>query len=773
MRSSFFLHSLTAVCIVTTAASASGQAIQLFGPVNVRTSTQGTGYGESANTFNSTILNLSCPASPQGKISSSSDGTGNVLVDNFISLGVGEASPVDICQGGTVEGDGQQNCFNSTYKDEASNGTLPSPDPDNFVSTGGVPAIDISSYLSSGTSQVQINLTDTGGYLASSTLYLITNCSSSGVSGPGLVTGNPIPSSNPTSQQLAQNYTFNSANNQQVQFTYDLTVAQNAGTLSIPNQSTPSTGDTLLNPANFSSKYLAGTSFATASCLLHTGETQNGSPACKLYTLTCQIGSNPSQAGALCPTSQQRNEVFQEVFDGPGFTLPDISGTNGLTYHQGVAFIEANERWVGGSCSFDSASGIANLLCPQNILTSFSGPGAYRSGGSGQSPNSDFITVAPVPEDLTTVKVAGATQQNGYWVNTHSPTVNFVSTPPAVASSNNFVPAPIESLTYGISPASSVPQPPAPIAGDTLLPNTGACPAPGGSAPANVFTPPAQSVSVSTDGQYLLHYYAQDCAGTQELKFSQDGSGNWSTTFYTYPINVDTVAPVVATGPTLSPAPSTNYGVANSYLVGQTVTANYSCTDDRSGVVKCGTSTFAPGTLSTGNLSSPVSTSTAGSQTFTVTAQDAAGNTATPVSVTYQVVQAPPVNLSILKVAPATVKQNAQMTYVLTAGNLGKQTAEAVVVTDPLPVGVTYVKATAQQLVCSNGKCSNPASCSFASKTVTCTTPSMTLLTPMLVEIVVSVQASSGTKIKNTATVTSANPEGNGYPQSTATTTVK
>ena len=157
------------------------------------------------------------------------------------------------------------------------------------------------------------------------------------------MTGNPISASNPTSQQLAQNYSFNSTTNQQVQFTYDLTAAQNAGTLSITDQSTPSTGDTPLNPAAFPD-YVNGTSFATANCLTHTGELYNGSPACKLYTLTCQIGSNPTQAGALCPASKQRNEVFQEVFDGPGFTLPDIAGTNGLTYHQGVGFLEAAEK---------------------------------------------------------------------------------------------------------------------------------------------------------------------------------------------------------------------------------------------------------------------------------------------------------------------------------------------------------------------------------------------------------------------------------------------
>ena len=67
---------------------------------------------------------------------------------------------------------------------------------------------------------------------------------------------------------------------------------------------------------------------------------------------------------------------------------------------------------------FDPSSGIANQLCPQNLLTSFSGPGAYKSGGRGESSNSTFITVAPVPEDLTIVSVTG--QRLGYWINSQS-----------------------------------------------------------------------------------------------------------------------------------------------------------------------------------------------------------------------------------------------------------------------------------------------------------------------------------------------------------------
>ena len=772
MKCSVFAQGLAAVCLAATATATLGQnAYQIFTPANVRLSTSGTGYGASAVTFNTKTLNLSCPSPVHATISSTTDGTGNVLVDNYITLSVAGSAPVDICRNGTTENGGrQQNCFNPTYGSEASDGSLTGQDPDGFTASGGVPALDISGSLTPGANQIQIGTVDTGYYLTSSTLYLVTNCTSSGVSGSGQITGNPISSSNPTGQQLTQSYPVNSATDQQTQFTYDLSLAHNAGTLTINNGSTPSSGDDPLDPTTFQSTYLNGTSFGTAQCLTHTGNLYNGSPACVLFTLTCQIGTNPDQAGALCPVSQIRNEQFVDFFDGPAFTLPDIQGTNGLTYHQGVAFLEAKEGWTGGSCVFDPASSIAGLLCPQNVLTSFSGPGAYRSGGSGQSPNSTFITVAPVPEDLTSVTVAG--QHPGYWVNTHSPSVSFLSTPPALSNSS-FVAAPIESITYGLSGTTNVPQPPAPISGDTTLTN-GACPTPGSTPPkATPFSPPPQTVDISADGQYLLHYFAQDCAGTQELQFTQAG-GNWSTSFYTYPINVDTVVPLIVSGPTLSPAPSSIGGVANSYLVGQQVTATYRCTDDRSGIVQCGTSTYPPGTtLDTGNITSPVDTSKAGQHTFTVNAVDAAGNAATPAQVSYNVVSSPPVSLGIVKLAPLLVKHGTQMTYSITAANLGKQTASSVTITDPLPAGVTLVKATAQQLVCSNGKCSNAASCSSSGNTVSCTAPSMTLLTPVFVEIVVNVQATPGTKIKNTATVGSSNPiVPPGNTQSTAITAV-
>jgi hypothetical protein len=631
MRSSVFLQSLATMCIAAAASTVSGQtAVQLFSPANVRVSTQGTGYGANENVFNTTILNLTCTSPIQAKISSTADGTGKVLVDNFITFNEVGGTAADICKNGTVENGNQQNCFNDNYKNQASQGELTGKDPDTFVTTGGVPPIDISSYLTTGAVQAQIGLVDTGSYLDSSTLYLVTNCAFNGVAGPGKVTGNPISKSNPTDQQLTQNFSFNSTNNQQVQFTYDLSEAQNAGSLSITDGTAPTGADTPLNAATFQSTYLKGTSFATGSCLIHTGELYNGAPACKLYTLTCQVGTDPTQKGALCPTSQQRNEIFEDVFDGPSFSLPDVLGTNFLIYHQGVGFLEAKDGWSGGPCVFDSSSNIANLLCPQNLLTSFTGPGAYTSGARGQSSNSTFITVAPVPEDLTVVTVPG--QRLGSWINSSSFKVNFLSVPPALASKNSFVAAPIQSITYGISLASSVPPAGAPVPDDVTVPNT-ACPTPGQSNPpkATPFSAQGEGVSVPADGQYLLHYFAQDCAGTEELKFTKTG-GSWSTAFYTFPINVDTVKPVVQTGPTLSPAPT-----SSGYKVGQKVTATYSCTDDRSGIVQCGSAFYLVGRLNTGTITGLVNTLKVGQQTFTVTAVDAAGNTTTSAPVSYLV----------------------------------------------------------------------------------------------------------------------------------------
>jgi hypothetical protein len=622
-------------------------SIRLFDPVNVRGSATGTGFGSSAVSFNSATLNLNCSASPiTAMLSSSPDNTGNVLVDNNVQVsvtsGTAVSGPVNVCRGGTVESTPSgpsQNCFTSAYQGPASNGQLTGQNPDTFVSTGGVAPIDISGQLLAGPLQIQINLVDTGTFLTSSTLYLNTNCTQSGVSGPATITGNPIPQSNPTPAQLTQNFAFNPTTNQQVQFVYDLSIAQAAGTLSITPATIPTTNDLPYDPTKFQSTLVAGTSFATSSCLIHSGELINGLPACKMFTLTCAVGTGSTGSGAQCPVSSVPNEIFQDVFDGPSFTLPDIATPNGPTFHQGIGFLMASEGWAGGPCTFDPASGLQNLLCPLNLLASFSGPGTYSLIGKTQHPNSTFIPIAQVPEDLTTVTVTG--QQPGGWVNTSTPSITLSSQPPALAGTNlpglaTFVASPIQTITYGISAANSVPSPAAPASTDTVVENSVPCPI-----PTNPSDPPAAPFSTGpqtlneelADGSYLVHYFAEDCAGTEELLFSQNAGGSWSTSYYTYPINVDTMAPVVATGPVLSPSA----GSSGSYTVGQAVTATYSCTDERSGVIRCGSKTFSGTVLNTGAIMSPVDTSAPGSKTYVVTVVDAAGNQSSA-SVPYVVV---------------------------------------------------------------------------------------------------------------------------------------
>ena len=779
----------------TMVAQTTSNSIQLFGPTDVRLSQNGAGNPPNQVIFSSTTVQLNCTAGVpiQATLSSTPDGTGNVLVDNYVNLtvtaGDSTTGPVNVCQGGVSEF-GYNDCFTTGYQTPASQGLLTGQDPDNFTSTGGVPPIDISGSLQPGSVQAKIDLVDTGGFLASSSIYLNTSCSQAGVTGPAEITGNPI---SPT-QGLTQAFSFDSTTNQQIEFVYDLSLAEGAGGLSITDGTIPDVADQPIDPTTFIPVWVPGTSFATSSCLTHTGELlPSGAPACKLYTLECAVGTGANQSGAQCPVSTQPNEIFQEIFDGPGFTLPDITSPNGPTFHQGIGFLMASEGWTGGPCTFDPNSGFGTLLCPQNLLVSFTGPGGYTTSSTGTHPNSSFITVAPVPEDLTTVTVAG--QQPGGWINSDTAMVTLSSQPPTFAGvlspppgAQNFLPTPIQSITYGISLASQLPVPgTSPVPNDITLTNTIACPT--SSSPtqpaAAVFTPAQQSIPIPDgDGMYLLHYFAQDCASTRELKFTQDGTGSWSTAFYTVPINVDTQPPVVATGPTLSPPPSTNYGVPNSYVLNQPVkvTATYSCTDALSGVVSCGTSTFAPGTLNTGNIVSPVKTSSAGSQTFTVNATDAAGNAATPASVTYTVVSPPPaVDLAVADLAPILVSHNGVFAYEIAAANFGANTATGVVVTDTLPPGLTYVNAVPTVFSCSKKGCglsSTGTKCSYAGNTVTCTLTSLDPITWSGLEefnVVLTVRATAavGSKITDTASITCVDPDTHpGNNQSTATTLV-
>jgi hypothetical protein len=637
------LQFLILAAIFTSTAELNAQNTQqLFTPLNVRLSQSGAGYGESQVIFNSNTLTLDCPATPTAYLSSSAsaspaNSSGNVLVDNNVNVTnlTNGNGPVNVCKGG-VNGSSVgpfENCFTSSYQTAANQGTLTGKSPDDSVASGGVPPIDISGMLLAGSQQIKIDLVDEGGYVANSSVYLNTNCTLGGVTGPATISGNTIPASNPTQQQLSQDFKFNTTTDKVIDFKYDLTGA--AGTLTIDSAGVnPIVGDSPLDPVIDYPTKVAGTSFATSICLVHDGEVVDNKAVCKLYTLTCTTGTGSSATGAQCPASSESNEVLQDIFDGPTFELNDIPTTpGGPIFHEGIGFLMATEGWEGGPCTFDPNSNLQTLPCPQNLLTSFTGPGLFSSTGQTTRPNSTFISIAKVPEDLTTVTLTDAqgnplTVGPGNWINNANPYVKLSSQAPnlaysGLAGANAFVPSPIKSITFGVSPANSVPVPGTTTASDTVISNSSDCSDP----TATTFTPDPQAMVGLSDGMHALHYYAQDCAGTEELKFTKDNSGSWSTNFYTFPINVDTVAPSVPSGPTLSPA--------GPYYQGQVVTATFRCTDELSGIVQCGGKNFSS-VADTGTVTATVPTSASGSQTFTVVAKDAAGNQNSQ-SVPYQV----------------------------------------------------------------------------------------------------------------------------------------
>jgi hypothetical protein len=649
--------------LVVTGPALSAQ--QLFGPIYERLS-PGSANADTPYTFGSTALSLTCPA---GKtLALQGPGGGNLLVDNNIIVTVTQGAlssgPQNVCYNGFVYAFAGEplftnHCFNPNGNWPADHQAIlaqnPAVNPDTLAATYGIPQVDLTPLLSSQTFNrnkpliVTISLEDEGIVLVASTINMSTTCTFNGVTGPATLGGTPISGSG--NQGTSQDFNFDTTDNKNVGFGYDVTGA-------LPNiidngeGSIPQVSDLPIDPAQFRPVYVPGTSFATSSCLIHTGELGSDgiTPACKLYTLECLSPHDGSVKGANCPVSSQINEVVQDLFDGPPFTLPNIQTKAGVI-HEGIGFLMASEDWPGNgtNCTFDTASRLQNLPCPLNLLTSFTGPGGFQGTGLTANPNSEFITVYGVPEDLTTVTITG--KNSGNWVKTPTPTITFNTRAPNLIASNsgnsqypyisqgndkvsvpgavNYVPQPIKSITFGFSPANNVPNPvnEATLL-DTVLNNT-ATNCPTGPIPLIVqpnFAPPSQTVSL-LDGQYALHYYAQDCAGTQELNFTMaPGTGVWSTNFYTVPLNVDTKPPTVMI---TSPASG---GV---YTKGQVVQVTYNCTDPNtvqgglntgSGLVTCGTHNYSVGTtFTTGNLQTSFVAGTSGK--FTINVVDGAGNT--------------------------------------------------------------------------------------------------------------------------------------------------
>jgi hypothetical protein len=601
---------------------------QLFVPVDSRVSTYSV-----PTPFGSATVNLSCPSgAPITAVLSSAPtvnsqgGYANIFTDNYIGLTVNSSSRVNVCRNGYTDApEGGTDCFNTAYT--SAYGGLAGQDPDSFASLYGVPALDISSNFSPGPIQANFELLDFGVSLASSSVWLITNCTQTSIAPGGSVTGNPVSSTSPTPDQLTQNFPFDSTVGQRVEFIADYSAAFNAQTLTIADNTIPTVTNQALSPAAWPA-VVNGTSFATTLCVPDLGEVDaSGNPLCKLSTILCTNGMNSTPAGDNCPQSTAKNIRMFHEFDAPSSAVTNLpSGT-------GLGFLMGSDNWPASSCSFIGPE--TGVLCPQNPITAFFGD--FRSGSGGSTTNSTFIVVSGVPLPST---LAAFSPNSSGWSNSNTVNLSFLTAPPSVPAPNNgFVPAAIQTLTYGIDSAAPFPDTSLPIPGDVTLPKTNPviCP----SAPTPGALPFATNDTVTlTEGSHQLHYFATDCAGTEELVYTPNlaNLGNWAS-FKTLTINVDTTLPAVASGPTLSPA--------GPYTLNQSgVIASYGCMDPTgssgaapSGVTVCGppSAPHVGPTPSTGTLTSPVNTSAVGPQTFTVNVQDLAGNVGTPVSVAYSV----------------------------------------------------------------------------------------------------------------------------------------
>jgi uncharacterized repeat protein (TIGR01451 family) len=743
----------------TVALSGASGAIKLFDPINVAKSNPSATLG-TLFAFKSETLAVSCSAEPSAVLSSSPDGLGNVVVDNFLTLNTtNEPQPTpittdnvvgNVCPGnlGNPSDGGQPNCFTSAYQGPAGNTTqLDGQNPDTFANSGngvltggaagGVPPINVSGQFSTDTTNATITLLDGGGKVASSSLFLKTNCSSTGVKTGGTITGNPLDPNNPGS--LAQDFPFNTTPGKHITLTGNFVTAN-----TFDGTTTPTVNDTGLTQPQFAA-LVAGSSAAPALCIRLNGEVADDgvTKLCKAFTITCTDAGGVS-AGVNCPQAAARTLLFETKLDSPD-PVVIAPGT-------GPGLLMGTDNWVGNGTpcgTFGAGDGeVANQLCPQNPLTEFKGTGDPISGSTPRGVNSTFIPVLNMPLPVTTFTTTPPMTATG-WVNSRTVTINFSSQRATYSgpNPNGFTAAPIASFTYGTQ--TSVPDPTFPANGDISFSN-GSCPT-GGAEPFTNNVP----ITFASDGTFNnVHYFATDCANTEELLFTPntEPTVNWAS-YKTVPIKIDTVKPNIG-AITFTPS-----STGNIFGVGQSVHVTFACSDDLSGLAAPCTGTG--GVLSGGLLNT--SASQVGTQTFTVTAVDNAGNVQTS-QVSYQIVGG--ADLVMLNLAPPTVKHGANLTYSIVLVNFGPAIADNVVVKETLPAGETFLSAGFGTVLCSAWGCTDlPAAgtpCAVSGNVVTCNIPTVGLVrnfTGVLVKIVVKVTAPAGTILKAMATETEANTD--------------
>jgi hypothetical protein len=553
--------------------------IGALGAINVlgETDVNPSGPGPFPVTYGSQTLSLSCPAGapPTGTLSSTPDGLGFILEDNYLVVAVngtpvpsGAAPAGNVCTGPDNDGGNLLDCYSDPYRNAASAGSLNGVNADSIASPnngnnalGGQAAgnapINISSFLSSlegTTGSVSFSALDYGGWIAGSSVFLVTNCTNvTTITQPAT----PAPAT----------YTFNQAPDQVV----SQVVALGNNAVITPDTNLAVT-DTPINPADFPA-LVANTSFAVDNCFIMAGETiptqisnvvisggvltltvastrglsfgeavglsglanatfLNGQtititglgtnantvtanftyanysatdtgtlaiPACKQYQILCTTPANPIPSGANCPVSTARDEFYSAVFNPANLSILAATGPGSTlplingTIPAGVAYPMAIDTWAGGPCVFPATdANLTGALCPQNFLTSFSSVGdpSYSTTITTKNPNSTVIPMYGHPQQVTGVTLPN--QNAAGWNNTSTVTVNFSTQAPFLGSPapNNFVPAPIAKVTLWANETATDTNTP-PSNALTAQPDaTLSCPSPQGP-----FTPPTSTPS--------------------------------------------------------------------------------------------------------------------------------------------------------------------------------------------------------------------------------------------------------------------------------------
>jgi uncharacterized repeat protein (TIGR01451 family) len=320
-------------------------AILLFKPVNIGTSNGNVSLSQLV-TFNSTTLALSCPAGSTQTLSSTPNGTGFVMVDNFLTVQLGSNLPpqTDVANLGTTNvcpanlgnptDSGQADCFTSAYQGAAAPGAAAfGKNPDTFANPnntvlpgpGGVPPINITPNFANGGTMptVTFNMLDGGGEVGSTSLFLVSQCTPQGVVPGGTVTANPVNPQDPST--LSQGAIFSSTNGQNISITTDLSNSPG----SVPAGTQQVTTDFGI-PQSLFNQLVAGTSAAPAVCLRLSGELDaDGKAMCKGYLIQCWDPGHHTLTGDNCITTPS---AARNLFDATKFDSPDAPpGQNYLT----------------------------------------------------------------------------------------------------------------------------------------------------------------------------------------------------------------------------------------------------------------------------------------------------------------------------------------------------------------------------------------------------------------------------------------------------------